>query len=99
MRTHSTSLGRTTSLHCTPPCPLLHHQKLYARAHARVRAIASGQNQESSSEAVNAYYALYLFGLATGNAPLADWGRLMLALELHSTQTYFQITSNSPIYL
>jgi endo-1,3(4)-beta-glucanase len=43
---------------------------------------ANGKSQESSSEAVNAYYAVYLMGLATGNAETRDWGRILLAGEV-----------------
>ncbi len=57
-----------------------------------------GRNQESTSEAVNAWYAVYLYGLATGNDRLRDLGRLMLATEMRSTQTYWQVDSNDGIY-
>ena len=49
--------------------------------------------QESSSEAINAYYGVYLLGLARGDAALRDWGRLLLATELHSTRAYYHIAS------
>ena len=57
-----------------------------------------GRNQESSSEAVNAWYSLYLYGLATDNARIRDLGRLMLATEIRSTQRYWQIDSSDGIY-
>lgn len=57
-----------------------------------------GRNQESTSEAVNAWYAVYLYGLATANDRLRDLGRLMLATEMRSTQTYWQVDSNDGIY-
>ena len=44
----------------------------------------SGRNQESVSEALNAWYGLSLYGLALGDAGLRDLGRLMLATELRS---------------
>jgi endo-1,3(4)-beta-glucanase len=56
------------------------------------------RNQESTSEAVNAWYAVYLYGLATDNHQLRDLGRLLLATELRSTWRYWQITSDSDIY-
>mmetsp|Transcript_1217 Transcript_1217/g.3601 ORF Transcript_1217/g.3601 Transcript_1217/m.3601 type:complete len:720 (+) Transcript_1217:142-2301(+) len=52
---------------------------------------AAGKNQESSSEAVNGYYGVYLMGLARGDQELADWGRLLLAMELRSAKKYWQI--------
>ncbi len=57
-----------------------------------------GRNQESSSEAVNAWYSLYLYGLAIGDARIRDLGRLMLATEIRSTQRYWQVDSNDGIY-
>jgi endo-1,3(4)-beta-glucanase len=56
------------------------------------------RNQESTSEAVNAWYGLYLFGLAAGDANLANVGRVLLATEIRSVQKYWHIRSNSPIY-
>ncbi len=38
-----------------------------------------GKNQESSSEAVNAWYGVYLFGLAINNQNIINTGRIMLA--------------------
>jgi len=35
---------------------------------------------------VNAYYGVYLLGLARGDSALADWGRLLLATELRSAK-------------
>ena len=40
-----------------------------------------GRNQESTSEAVNAWYAVALYGLAIGDDRIRDLGRLMLATE------------------
>lgn len=57
-----------------------------------------GRNQESSSEAVNAWYSLYLYGLAIEDARIRDLGRLMLATEIRSTQKYWQVDSGDGIY-
>jgi endo-1,3(4)-beta-glucanase len=56
------------------------------------------RNQESTSEAVNAWYGLYLYGLALGDRNLANVGRVLLATEIRSTQKYWHIRKNSPIY-
>ena len=56
------------------------------------------RNQESTSEAVNAWYAVYLWGLVDEDPRLCDLGRLMLATEIRSAQRYWQITSDSDIY-
>eukprot|EP01128_Nolandella_sp_AFSM9_P007004 TRINITY_DN3731_c0_g1_i1.p1 TRINITY_DN3731_c0_g1~~TRINITY_DN3731_c0_g1_i1.p1 ORF type:complete len:815 (+),score=133.38 TRINITY_DN3731_c0_g1_i1:158-2446(+) len=57
-----------------------------------------GKNQESTSEAVNAYYAIHLFGLAIGDQRLSDWGRLLTATEIRSTHTYWQIKPDTVVY-
>ena len=57
-----------------------------------------GRNQESTSEAVNAWYAVSLFGLATGNDRIRDLGRLALATELRTTFYYWQMKSDDVIY-
>ncbi|MGB1074938.1 MAG: glycosyl hydrolase [Flavobacteriales bacterium] len=61
-------------------------------------AFGDGRNQESSSEAVNAWYGVYLWGLATGRTDLADLGRFLLATEIRSTHKYWQVDSGDGIY-
>jgi endo-1,3(4)-beta-glucanase len=56
------------------------------------------RNQESTSEAVNAWYGLYLYGLAAKDPDLTNVGRVLLATELRSAQKYWHIRSGSPIY-
>jgi len=55
---------------------------------------ADSHNQESSSEAINAWYGLYLYGLAMHDARVKDLGRLMLSTEMRSVHQYWQITSS-----
>ena len=47
-------------------------------------AFADGKNQESTSESVNGWYAIYLWGEATNNDRVRDLGRLMTALEIRA---------------
>ena len=54
-----------------------------------------GKNQESTSESVNGWYAIYLYGLARENTRLADLGRLMTALEIRAAHDYWQMTLDS----
>lgn len=42
---------------------------------------------------MNAYYGVYLLGLARKNAALADWGRVLLATELSAAKQYYHISS------
>ncbi len=64
-----------------------------------------GKNQESSSEAANCWYGLYLFGLAMNNAsPNAQYsnmmnqGQLMLSQEVRGTNKYFYANQSNPVY-
>ncbi|CAN0000070.1 unnamed protein product, partial [Phaeothamnion confervicola] len=59
---------------------------------------ANGKSQESVSEALNAYYAVYLLGVATGNAERRDWGRALLAMEMRGARTYWHMPAGTPIY-
>lgn len=54
------------------------------------RALAAdGNNQESTSEAINRWYSLVRLGQATQNESLEKLGRLGLRLESTSAQTYW----------
>lgn len=55
-------------------------------------------NQESTSEAINAYYAIQLFGRTLENKNLEQFGRILLATELRSAAKYWQITSADDVY-
>jgi endo-1,3(4)-beta-glucanase len=56
------------------------------------------RNQESTSEAVNAWYAVHLLGLALGDTNLADLGAITTAVEIASTQEYWQVKPSRNIY-
>jgi len=56
------------------------------------------KNQESTSEATNAYYGIYLLGEALGDQKMSLWGRLLLATELRSVHNYWQMKEGSEIY-
>ncbi|WP_437645607.1 glycosyl hydrolase [Sorangium sp. So ce362] len=59
---------------------------------------ADGRNQESTSEAVHAWYSMQLLGDALENDDVKNIGRVLLALETASAQTYWQVTSDSTVY-
>ena len=65
---------------------------------AGIFEFADARNQESTSESVNAWYAVSLYGLAIGNDRIRDLGRLALATEIRSTQLYWQINDADDIY-
>jgi endoglucanase Acf2 len=50
---------------------------------------SNGKSQESSSEAVNAYYGASLWSLVSEDVTLHNFARLLLAMELRSAQTYW----------
>lgn len=56
-----------------------------------------GSNQESTSEATNAWYGLYLLGVALKDENMKNTGKLQLATEMRAAQKYWQISgSDSP---
>lgn len=59
---------------------------------------ADGRNQESTSEAINAYYAAALVGLAYGDAHLAAIGSTLTAMEMRSAQTWWHIREGETMY-
>ncbi len=58
----------------------------WASGHAK---FGDGNNNESSSEAVNAWFGLMLFGEATGDAALRDLGAWLLATEVAAIEDYW----------
>ncbi|MED6221894.1 hypothetical protein PIB30_059201 [Stylosanthes scabra] len=59
---------------------------------------ADGRNQESTSEAVSAYYSAALLGMAYGDASLVACGSTLTALEILGTQTWWHVKEGSGIY-
>lgn len=71
--------------------PFLRHFSPYA-GHSWADGEAlfqDGNNQESSSEAMNAWYGLYLWGKATDNNRLSKTGRGLYANELLGLKSYW----------
>jgi endo-1,3(4)-beta-glucanase len=80
-----------------PFFPVTRHKDWYA-GHSwasGITAFGDSKNQESTSESINAYYGVYLWGLATQNQAITDLGRVMLATEIRSAKKYWQMTSAS----
>ncbi|KAK7340638.1 hypothetical protein VNO77_21347 [Canavalia gladiata] len=59
---------------------------------------ADGRNQESTSEAVNAYYSAALLGLAYGDKRLVAVASTLLALEIHAAQTWWHVKTKDNLY-
>ena len=54
--------------------------------------------QESTSEAINAWYGMQLYGEAVGNNNLKQTGRVLLAHELEAARVYWRATDSQMIY-
>ena len=83
-----------------PRFPRFRHMDFF-RGHSWAAGLTEepdGQDQESTSEAVNAWYAIRLLGLASGDTRMSELGRVLLALEVAGAQTYWQIPTPSTIY-
>ncbi|KAK2632640.1 hypothetical protein EUGRSUZ_L01291 [Eucalyptus grandis] len=59
---------------------------------------ADGRNQESTSEAVNAYYSAALMGLAYGDTHLVAVGSTLAAMEIQAAQTWWHVREGDNLY-
>ncbi|CAK8533286.1 unnamed protein product [Lathyrus sativus] len=59
---------------------------------------ADGRNQMSSSEAVNAYYAAALFGMAYGDAHVVSIGSTLAALEICAAKMWWHVRKGESLY-
>ncbi|KAK6129093.1 hypothetical protein DH2020_037166 [Rehmannia glutinosa] len=59
---------------------------------------ADGRNQESTSEAVNAYYSAALMGLAYGDSHLVSIGSTISAFEIQAAQTWWHVKEDDNLY-
>ncbi|KAJ2866960.1 hypothetical protein GGI22_001161 [Coemansia erecta] len=59
---------------------------------------ADSRNQESTSEAINAYYGSYLYAQITGRPQLAHYMRAVLQLEARATRTYWHLGDLESLY-
>lgn len=58
---------------------------------------SNGKSQESSSEAVNAYYSVFLYSLVNSNPELTRFSQTLLAMEIQAALTYWHMP-NDDIY-
>ncbi|GAA0166815.1 hypothetical protein LIER_21885 [Lithospermum erythrorhizon] len=59
---------------------------------------ADGRNQESTSEAINAYYSAALMGFAYGDSHLASIASTISAFEIRSAQTWWHVREEDTLY-
>lgn len=65
---------------------------------AGLQANGDGRNQESTSEALHAWYGINLWGLATSQTDLRNVGRYLQAAEKRAAQLYWQMPSTNNVY-
>ncbi|KAK7273322.1 hypothetical protein RIF29_14371 [Crotalaria pallida] len=71
--------------------------KLHSWA-AGLTEFEDGRNQESTSEAVNAYYSAALVGMAYGDTRLIATASTLTALEIASAQTWWHVKAEDNLY-
>jgi len=79
--------------------PRWRHMDLYefhSWAHG-VQTEGDGKDQESNTEAINAYYGLALWGDYSSNAVAQQSGQILLSLEAIGTLTYYNLKYSSPM--
>lgn len=63
-----------------------------------IYTLDGGKSQESVSEAINAYYGVYLLGKALDLPSYQQIGHILVAVESRAAQMYWQMPSESKIY-
>ncbi|OIW17321.1 hypothetical protein TanjilG_22433 [Lupinus angustifolius] len=89
-----------TDLKSNSHYPLLRNFDVY-KLHSWASGLtefADGRNQESTSEAVNAYYAAALMGVAYHDMDLVRIASTVTALEIHAAQTWWHVKSGDKLY-
>ncbi|CAL0318735.1 unnamed protein product [Lupinus luteus] len=59
---------------------------------------ADGRNQESTSEAINAYYSAALLGLAYNDTDIFATGSTLASLEIHAAKMWWHVEIGENIY-
>jgi endo-1,3(4)-beta-glucanase len=60
--------------------------------------LADGKDQESTSEDMNFFYGMMLWGKVTANKAIEDLGSLMLRIDAHAIRTYFLMDSSNTVH-
>ncbi|TDH64916.1 uncharacterized protein CCR75_000626 [Bremia lactucae] len=63
-----------------------------------VTSIDNGKDEESTSEDINFFYGMTLWGRVTGRKAVEDLGSLMLRLDAHAIRTYFLLKRDNTIH-
>jgi len=84
----------------SPYFPIARHKSWYD-GHSWASGLfpqGNGKSQESSSEAVNCYYGVYLWSIVRGDQYMNYFARLLLATEIRGARTYWQTGPDSDAY-
>jgi len=84
----------------SPLFPIARHKDFwdYHSWASGIFVMDDSKSQESSSEAVNAYYGIALLGDATQDPKLRQWGRLLLGMELNGAHRYWHMPTWRSVY-
>ncbi|EEF28433.1 Endo-1,3(4)-beta-glucanase 1 precursor, putative [Ricinus communis] len=93
---HLMNLGRQSNLNY-PRLRCFDLYKLHSWA-GGLTEFADGRCQDSTSEAVNAYYSAALMGLAYGDTQLVATGSMLAAMEIYAAQTWCHVRENDNLY-
>ncbi|XP_015880458.3 glucan endo-1,3-beta-D-glucosidase ARB_01444 [Ziziphus jujuba] len=83
-----------------PNYPTLRNFDLY-KLHswaAGLTEFPNGRNQESTSEAINAYYSAALMGLAYGDTNLVSVGTVLASFEIQAAQLWWHVREDDELY-
>eukprot|EP01123_Difflugia_compressa_P014972 TRINITY_DN8184_c0_g1_i1.p1 TRINITY_DN8184_c0_g1~~TRINITY_DN8184_c0_g1_i1.p1 ORF type:complete len:394 (+),score=44.78 TRINITY_DN8184_c0_g1_i1:48-1184(+) len=83
-----------------PYFPVTRHKDWYC-GHSWAQGLSDsmdGKNQESTAEAVNAYYGIMLYGIATKDPFIENIGKILLATEIRSSLKYWHMPPGSTVY-
>jgi endo-1,3(4)-beta-glucanase len=72
-----------------------YHGHSYSRG---VTLLDNGKDEESTSEDINFFYGMTLWGKVTDNKAVEDLGSLMLRLDAHAIRTYFLMTLDNTVH-
>ncbi|KAF8012792.1 hypothetical protein BT93_I0828 [Corymbia citriodora subsp. variegata] len=90
------NLGRKTNSNY-PRLRCFDLYKLHSWAGGLIES-ADGRLQESTSEAVNAYYSAALMGMAYGDTHLVAVGSTLAAMEIQAAQTWWHVREGDNLY-
>ncbi|KAL8008277.1 putative endo-1,3(4)-beta-glucanase, glycosyl hydrolase family 81 [Plasmopara halstedii] len=79
--------------------PFRHFSWYLAHSYSHgVTSIDNGKDEESTSEDINFYYGMTMWGKVTGKSAVEDLGSLMLRLNAHAIRSYFLLKLDNVVH-